>query len=425
MAAPLSKGLARSLPGLGDHTDSQQIPPRFGRLLVCVTLLLLLAGCVANTTPSWRSDAYKSYDAALAVKAFAAAPEETDSVRRTLELAERYYKAGMIEEADDLYRLVGLESRLLYRTLRAAGQRQGGGSGPDLDGSVRHDADAGHVDEVASLHDAVQADQHSLGQKGQAAPLLDSAAPQAPGPSHEALPGDKPCPTASTSRRPHAGTPFQARPAPAAASGRSTIYLTFDDGPSRLTLPIASYLKSQGIRATFFVLGCNVKGREDAVAALVAMGHRVGSHTFSHDLRKLKASFATDTSEIGRTASLIDRLGGDGRMVRLPYGASDRNLASHVAAEGAQIYEWDIDSYDSTKRGAHDRRFIERMVLGQLARTPRRHAIVLFHDGSGHDATLAALKDLIPLLKEQGYRFGLLSRNDQMARIPANGDATP
>ena len=388
-------------------------------------LLLLLTGCAA-TVPRWRSDAYTSFNAALAVAADASAPEETDAVRRTLELAERYYKGGMIEEADGLYHLAGLESRLLYRTLHTAGQRQGAGVGLDPDGSGRHDADAGLVDKFDSLNNAVQAELRRSGQAGQAGRSADFATPPALPPDHEALHGVKPRPAVSSNRPLHAGTDFPARPVPSRTdTGRGTIYLTFDDGPSRLTLPIASYLKSQGIRATFFVLGCNVQGHEKVVASLVAMGHRVGNHTFSHNLSKLKASFDMDTSEIGRTASLIDRLGGDGRMVRLPFGASDRYLVSHVAAEGAQIFEWDIDSYDSTKRGAHDRRFIEKTVLGQLARTPRRHAIVLFHDGSGHDATLAALKDLIPLLKEQRYRFGLLSRNYKMARLPSVGGTTP
>jgi len=366
-------------------------------------LLLLLTGC-ATPVSRWRNDAYKNFDSALAVAADASAPEETDAVRRTLELAERYYKGGMIEEADGLYRLAGLESRLLYRSIHTAGPLQ--------DSGVAHDAVPVPVDKGVSL-DAAQAEQRRSGQTEEIARNTDFPAPPPLSSDHEALRGVRSNHAISSNRPFHPARVVPSRTDP----GRSTIYLTFDDGPSRLTLPIASYLKSQGIGATFFVLGCNVKGHEKTVSALVAMGHRVGSHTFSHDLRKLKASFGMDTSEVGRTASLIDRLGGDGLMVRLPYGASDRNLTSHVAAEGAQIFVWDIDSYDSTKRGVHDRRFIEKTVLGQLARTSRRHSIVLFHDGSGHDATMAALKDLVPLLKEQGYRFGLLYRNEKQASL--------
>lgn len=387
--------------------------------------LLLLSGCAA-AAPRWRSDAYASFNAALASNAASSAPEETDTARRTLELAERYHKSGMVEEADNLYRLAGLESRLLSRTLLAARLRQGFGVGVDPDGSGRHGAEVAVADEIVSLNDAVRDEERHSGQAGQTFQPAVSATPPASPPDHEAPPGGGPHPAASPNSPLQARAPFPTRPCPSRTdAGRSTIYLTFDDGPSHLTLPIAAYLKSQGVRATFFVVGCNVKGHEKAVTSLVAMGHRVGSHTFSHNLHKLRASFDRETNEISRTAALIERLGGDGRMVRIPYGASDRKLVSRVAAEGAQIFEWDIDSYDSTKRGAHDRRFIERAVLGQLARNPRRHSIVLFHDGSGHDATLAALKKLIPLLKEQGYRFGLLTHNDKMARLPAGGGQTP
>lgn len=391
-----------------------------------LVLFSLLSGCSAATVPRWRDDAYASFNGALAAAADSSAPEEADTVRRTLELAERYHRSGMVDEADNLYRLAGRESRLLSRTLLAARLRQGAEVAIDPDGSGRNNAVVGLAGEVVSLNDAVREAEHRSDQTGQAVQTADLEKPAFPQPDPEVPAGDSPRPASPVTAPLQERIPSLPRVLPPrTVPGHGTIYLTFDDGPSRLTLPIASYLKSQGIRATFFVLGCNVKGHEKAVTSLVAMGHRVGSHTFSHNLHKLKASFARATSEIGRTASLIDHLGGDGRMVRIPYGASDRSLVSRTAAEGAQIFEWDIDSYDSSKRGAHDRRFIERAVLGQLAQNPRRHAIVLFHDGSGHDATLAALKDLIPLLKRQGYRFGLLTHNDKVAQLPAAGGMTP
>lgn len=387
-------------------------------------LFLLLSGCAA-AVPHWRDDAYASFNAAVAASADFSEPDEADTARRTLELAERYYKSGMIEEANNLYRLAGLESRLISRSLLAASLRRGAGVGVDPDGSGRHNSNVDLADRIVSLNDAVQEAEHRPGQSGLAPKNADSATPPALLSDHDAPPEIRSRPVIRPNPS-QCGTPSPARPSLSRTlPGRSTIYLTFDDGPSCLTLPIASYLKSQGIRATFFVLGCNVKGHEKAITSLIAMGHRVGSHTFSHNLHKLRASFDGEANEIVRTASLIERLGGDGRMVRIPYGASNRKLVSRVTAEGAQIFEWDIDSYDSTKRGTHDRRFIDKAVLGQLAESPRRHAIVLFHDGSGHDATLAALKDLIPLLKEQGYRFGVLSHNDKMARLSTTGDPKP
>jgi peptidoglycan/xylan/chitin deacetylase (PgdA/CDA1 family) len=195
----------------------------------------------------------------------------------------------------------------------------------------------------------------------------------------------------------------------------TTIYLTFDDGPSHLTLPIAEFLKNEGIQATFFVLGSNIKGREKAVTATLSMGHRVGNHTVSHNLQKLRASLITDSSEVKRAGAMIESLGGDGRMVRIPYGASGKTIISQVSAEGAQIFEWDINSNDSTLRGVRDHLFIERTVLAQLNRNSKKHVILLFHDGAGHESTLTALRDLVPRLKREGYRFGLLTRREKVA----------
>jgi peptidoglycan/xylan/chitin deacetylase (PgdA/CDA1 family) len=213
--------------------------------------------------------------------------------------------------------------------------------------------------------------------------------------------------------------------APRTESGRPTIYLTFDDGPSRLTLPIASYLNSQGITATFFVLGNNVIGHEKAIRDTVALGHHVGNHTQTHDLKKLNSSLQQGINEIARTSALIEKLGGDGRMVRIPYGASSKALISAVTSERGQIFDWDINSLDSSKRGAKDHTFIEREVTQQLQKSNKRNIILLFHDGAGHEATLVAIRNLIPKLKQEGYRFGLLSRTERVAQSKSERNPSP
>lgn len=195
-----------------------------------------------------------------------------------------------------------------------------------------------------------------------------------------------------------------------------TLYFTFDDGPSALTPKIASYLSSQGVTATFFALGNNIPRHEQTVASLVAMGHRVGNHTLTHDLAKLKSSFTSEQNEVARTAAMVERLGGDGRMVRIPYGATQKSLLTKVASEGARIFEWDINSNDSSKRGVRDYRVIEQSVLKGLEQSGKQNIIILFHDGAGHDSTLTALQRLVPRLKERGYRFGVLSRTEHLAQ---------
>ena len=66
--------------------------------------------------------------------------------------------------------------------------------------------------------------------------------------------------------------------------------LTFDDGPSMYTDELLDYLEEHQARATFFVLGSNVKKRPDSIKRMAEIGCEVGNHTYAHpDLTKLKA----------------------------------------------------------------------------------------------------------------------------------------
>ncbi len=58
--------------------------------------------------------------------------------------------------------------------------------------------------------------------------------------------------------------------------------LTYDDGPGPRTVEIAEFLKDQGVRATFFVVGKHVRERRDVVRRLKELGHVIGNHTYNH-----------------------------------------------------------------------------------------------------------------------------------------------
>ncbi len=377
---------------------------------------VLLSGCAAPPS-RWRDDAFNRFNSAVTAGSQQFAPEETDNIRDTLALADRYFNKQMLEDADRLYQLSCQKSQLLYRNLVLSKVRQGSsltvetekGSQPEV---VAIDRDPVSISEVVRQEESP--DRTALLEQAIDIPI--------PGSSSSDAVLDKKEPVRSK-KRPEPTRIRQKSPEiqPTAEPGRTTIYLTFDDGPSRLTLPIANFLKSQGVLATFFVLGNNLRGYEKSVSATVAMGHRVGNHTLSHDLRKLDASFQQEKSEVLKTAAMIEKLGGDGRMVRIPYGASTKSMISKVSADGGQIFDWDINSNDSTKRGAKDHAFIEQSVINQLKRSGKRHIILLFHDGAGHEATLTAIRNLVPRLKQEGYRFGVLSRNDRVASADRKG----
>lgn len=517
--------------------------------LILSVLLSLLTGCAVPAS-RWRDDAFSRYNSAVSAGSKEFAPEETDNIRQTLALADRYFAQRLSDDAERLYRLSCQKSQLLYRNLvlskvrkgstlvvqsndtaqpqviaiapepismkqalaetaqeqhhnsaesavvppsesvrdntipvdEAAQQKNETPLEPPVASVIRHESPATKL--VKPVSEAVIETTPIPASTQHIPPTVPSldviSAPISPHAVTVPLPVEKeiyqpleiatikPVPTSETllSERKYIEFPSEttvpptaprdieepiSKPAVPASKkqpvvmpgtradkktvsspiakrlepGNTVIYLTFDDGPSRLTLPIANFLNSQGISATFFALGSNIKGHEKVIKETVALGHRVGNHTLSHDLRKLNGSLHQQNNEIEKTAAMLDKLGGDGKMVRIPYGASNKALSITVAAEGGQIFDWDINSLDSSKRGAKDSGLIEKTVLSQLQKSGKRHIVLLFHDGTGHDATLTAIRRLIPRLKQEGYRFGLLSRSDRVARSTHSSNSTP
>ena len=85
----------------------------------------------------------------------------------------------------------------------------------------------------------------------------------------------------------HAAAPVTA----AEDTEQKVICLTFDDGPTDSTTPkVLDILDAFGVRATFFLIGRQISGREDIVRRTAAAGHAVGIHTYSHVYREIYAS---------------------------------------------------------------------------------------------------------------------------------------
>ena len=104
------------------------------------------------------------------------------------------------------------------------------------------------------------------------------------------------------------------------------IALSFDDGPSQWTPAILDLLAAAGARATFFVLGDSIDGREDVLRRIAAEGHELGNHGHSHrDMRELSDAEIVD--ELRSTADRIEALGlARPGLVRPPYGEGAERL---------------------------------------------------------------------------------------------------
>lgn len=169
--------------------------------------------------------------------------------------------------------------------------------------------------------------------------------------------------------------------------------LTFDDGPSEWTDPILALLAAHDARATFFVVGGSIAGRESTVAAARAAGHEIGSHTFSHP-----HPAALGDEEL-REEIRQGALAADAQLVRPPYG-EDAERFDRLAGElglGPTVL-WSVDPRDWE---SDDPEAITRLVIEGA--TPG--AIVDLHDGRREQrATVDALESILPQLAARGLR---------------------
>ena len=189
------------------------------------------------------------------------------------------------------------------------------------------------------------------------------------------------------------------------------IALTFDDGPSEWTTDLLDVLGSKGAKATFFVMGKAIAGREEILRRVVAEGHELGNHFYSHtDSRQL--SDREICQELSITAELLAKIGcGSPTLVRPPYGVDIERVSRLAGRLGyGPIVLWTVDPRDWCAESDK----IAEVVTDQA----HPGAIVLLHDGRadaspGHETrrhTVLAVEKLVVELGASGYSFVPVSK---------------
>lgn len=196
------------------------------------------------------------------------------------------------------------------------------------------------------------------------------------------------------------------------------IALTFDDGPDPDYTPrILDILKAEHVPATFFVIGENALQHPLLLRRLVAEGHEVGNHTYTHP-NLATTSAASTALELNATQRLVQAYTGRGmRLFRAPYfgdaePTTPDELDPAVVAQkqGYTVVGLHVDP-DDWKRPGVDA--IVKGVLDDIAtETPDKSTnVVLLHDGGGNrEQTIQALPRIIHELRARGYTFVLVSK---------------
>jgi peptidoglycan/xylan/chitin deacetylase (PgdA/CDA1 family) len=198
---------------------------------------------------------------------------------------------------------------------------------------------------------------------------------------------------------------------------RPTVYLTFDDGPSKLTPQVLDILKEEGVKATFFELGDEVKEFPDAAKRVVKEGHALGNHSYDHVYSSLYGSFDEFWRQVQATDNLFAAtVGFRPRLLRAPGGTAGNFDAFYfylLDQAGYTVFDWTIDSGDSKRANVPAREIVDTVKQG-----PFTHEVtVLMHDGSGHAETVKALPEIIKLFKDKGYAFASLSERVKPAQF--------
>ena len=197
--------------------------------------------------------------------------------------------------------------------------------------------------------------------------------------------------------------------------------MTFDDGPHATQTPrLLDMLASWQIKATFFLIGKNAASHPGIVRRIVAEGHEVANHSWSHPALG-KMGDAAVREELRRAHDAIASACGVPPIVfRPPYGSITASQKQWIAGEfGYPTILWSVDPNDWKDRNAS-------VVSSRILANSRPGSIILAHDI--HATSVSAMPSTLPVMARRGMRFLTVSQLITRAAAPgmlAMNNATP
>ena len=173
------------------------------------------------------------------------------------------------------------------------------------------------------------------------------------------------------------------------------VYLTFDDGPiPRVTPWVLDVLDRYGIKATFFMVGDNIRKHPDEFRMVVERGHRIGNHTFNH-IRGLSYDINSYLENTDKACRMMMNT----NLFRPPHGYMSPKQYAELKKR-YKIIMWDLLTRD------YNRKFNGEQILQKVKKYVRNGSIITFHDSLKSEENIRyALPKAIEWLMEQGYEF--------------------
>src|SRR5258706_14205812 len=189
---------------------------------------------------------------------------------------------------------------------------------------------------------------------------------------------------------------------------RNAVALTFDDGPSPDTELLLDVLAAHKASATFFMVGREVESFPGIAQRVVAEGHEVGNHSYSHPSYLFQRAAETH-AQIRRTQSVIaETIGVRPQVARPPYGVRTPAYFRATCALDLQTVQWDVAGFDW-------KRITAQQIADNVLRKTQSGSIILLHDAdsAGKNArknTVAALPLIIKALRDRDLQIAPLSQ---------------
>ena len=187
--------------------------------------------------------------------------------------------------------------------------------------------------------------------------------------------------------------------------GSRRLALTYDDGPNDpCTLQLMEVLARYDVKATFFVVGKFVRERPDIVRELVAAGHAIGNHTYTHP-NLIFVSTPELKRQIEQTnEAIFDACGVRPSLFRPPFGGRRPGTFSTAREYGMLPVMWRVTCYDWSAKSSES-------IEHKAERGIRGGDVILLHDGDhlrmGGDRshTVRATENLIRRYQQRGFEF--------------------
>lgn len=191
------------------------------------------------------------------------------------------------------------------------------------------------------------------------------------------------------------------------------VFLTFDDGPTKQVTPyILNLLKSENIKANFFVIGTKVEQNPELVKREYEEGHFIGNHGYSHQYSKIYSSVDSVLEEYNKNNNLIRKAIGNekynsfifrfpGGLVGGPYNDLKHEALQKLNENGIGNVDWNALTNDADGAKTKD------AIMENFYKTvkDKTSVVLLMHDAADKILTYETLPEIIKYFKENGYQF--------------------